>query len=42
LGIDKQQLHANFLKQQDLHAQLEKDMRMIAPIVEEKDRFIQE
>lgn len=42
LDLDKQQLHQNFLKQQDVYNQLEKDMRMIAPVVEQKDRFIAE
>jgi hypothetical protein len=42
LDLDKQQLHQNYLKQQEVYNQLEKDMRMIAPVVEQKDRFIQE
>ena len=42
LEIDKNQLQQNVFKLTDTNKQLERDMLMIAPIVEEKDRMIAE
>jgi len=42
LEIDKNQLQQNVFKLTETNKQLERDMLMIAPIVEEKDRLIAE
>jgi wobble nucleotide-excising tRNase len=42
LELEKNQLQQNVFKLTETNKQLERDMLMIAPIVEEKDRLIVE